>query len=76
MFRRFGFDATEADTRARTIYLTQVGYIAMRAEETLDERLLRIPAYALTFTGRAPRATEIAAFRARHQPSGQPGEKG
>jgi len=76
MFRRFGFDPTEADTRARTIYLTQVGYIAMRTEETLDERLQRIPAYALTFTGRAPQAAEIAAFRARHRTSGQAGQQG
>lgn len=76
MFRRFGFGATEADTRARTIYLTQVGYIAMRAEETLDDRLRRIPAYALTFTGHPPREAEIAAFRARHQPSGEAGKQG
>lgn len=76
MFRRFGFDPTEADTRARTVYLTQVGYIAMRTEETLEERLLRIPAYALTFTGQPPRVAEIAAFRARHQPSGQPRKQG
>lgn len=72
MFRRFGFDPTEADTRARTVYLTQVGYIAMQTEESLEERLQRIPAYTLTFTGRAPQAAEIAAFRARHQASGQP----
>lgn len=66
MFQRYGFDATEAETRARTIYLTQVGYIAMRTEESLAQRLHRIPAYVLTFTGQQPTQDAIAAFRARH----------
>lgn len=66
MFARHGYLAPEAETRARTIYLTQVGYIAMRAEESLDLRLHRIPAYALTFTGRQPLPQEVAAFRQRH----------
>ena len=66
MFQRYGFDATEAETRARTIYLTQVGYIAMRREESFALRLHRIPAYVLTFTGQQPTPAEVAAFRARH----------
>lgn len=66
MFERHGYAATEAETRARTIYLTQVGYIAMRAEESLELRLKRIPAYAMTFTGREPKPEEVAAFRNRH----------
>ncbi len=72
MFQRYGFDASEAETRARTIYLTQVGYIAMRTEESLALRLRRIPAYVLTFTGQQPTPAEVAAFRARH--SDQPGK--
>lgn len=66
MFLRFGLDATEADTRARTVYLTQVGYIALRSDEDFETRMARIPAYALVFTGQAPSGAEIAAFRARH----------
>lgn len=66
MFKRHGFPETEAETRARTIYLTQVGYIAMRTEETLGQRLERIPAYALTFTGREPSFGEVEAFHNRH----------
>jgi AcrR family transcriptional regulator len=57
---------TEADTRARTLYLTQVGYIALRSQESLDLRMGRIPSYVLTFSGVAPTEAEIAAFRARH----------
>lgn len=66
LFRRFGYDETEADTRARTLYLTQVGYIALRSDESFDVRMARIPAYALTFSGVAPTGAEVAAFRDRH----------
>lgn len=66
LFRRFGYDSAEADIRAHTIYLTQVGYIAMRMVETVETRIERIPSYVLTFSGKAPTAAEIAVFRARH----------
>lgn len=66
LFRRFGYSESEADTRARTLYLTQVGYIALRSEESLEIRMARNPAYVLTFCGTAPTEAEIAAFRARH----------
>lgn len=67
LFRRFGYSATEADTRARTLYLTQVGYIALRAQESFEVRMGRIPAYVLTFAGKAPTAEEIAVFLGRHR---------
>jgi AcrR family transcriptional regulator len=67
LFRRFGYAETEADTRARTLYLTQVGYIALRSQESFEVRMGRIPAYVLTFCGTAPTAGEVAAFRARHE---------
>jgi AcrR family transcriptional regulator len=67
LFLRFGYAATEADTRARTLYLTQVGYIALRSQESFEARMARIPAYALTFSGKAPSQNEIAAFLARHR---------
>jgi AcrR family transcriptional regulator len=66
LFRRFGYSETEADTRARTLYLTQVGYIALRSDERLDVRMGRVPAYVLTFCGLAPSEAEVAAFQARH----------
>ncbi|MFN6924358.1 MAG: TetR/AcrR family transcriptional regulator [Tabrizicola sp.] len=66
LFRRFGYSEAEADTRARTLYLTQVGYIAIRSDESLEVRLSRNPAYVLTFCGIAPTEAEIAAFNARH----------
>ncbi|MDO8326153.1 MAG: TetR/AcrR family transcriptional regulator [Cypionkella sp.] len=66
LFERFSFPPLEARLRAQTVYLTQVGYIAMRTEESLALRLQRIPDYVLIFTGQAPTAAELAAFRARH----------
>jgi AcrR family transcriptional regulator len=66
LFRRFAYSGTEADTRARTLYLTQVGYIALRSQESFEVRMGRIPAYVLTFSGVAPSDAEIAAFRTRH----------
>jgi AcrR family transcriptional regulator len=66
MFRRHGFASGEARIRAQTVYLTQVGYIAMRTAEDIDLRLARIPDYALVFTGHAPTADELSRFRARH----------
>jgi AcrR family transcriptional regulator len=66
LFRRFGYSETEADTRARTLYLTQVGYIALRSDECLEVRMGRVPAYVLTFCGLAPSEAEVAAFQARH----------
>ena len=55
----------EADIRAHTVYMTQIGYISMRVDELLLPRLDRIPSYALTFTGKAPLPAEVKAFRAR-----------
>lgn len=66
MFQRFGYPEDEADIRAHTVYLTQIGYISMRFDESLGPRLDRIPPYALTFTGKAPSPAEVAAFRQRH----------
>ena len=66
MFLRFAYPEPEADIRAHTIYLTQIGYISMRFEEPIEARLDRIPPYTLTFTGKSPTVEEITAFRRRH----------
>lgn len=68
MFARFGQPATEADVRARTVYLVQMGYIALQTRETLAERLRRVPDYVRTFAGTPATAAEIARFLARHPP--------
>ena len=66
MFRRFGHAPLSADVHARTIYLTQIGYISMKSSEDLAVRMKRIPDYVEIFTGRAPKARELDRFFARH----------
>ena len=65
MLERWGHDPQDADVRARTIYLVQIGYIAMQADETLETRLTRIPNYVEIYTGHPPEPREIARFRGR-----------
>ncbi|EDM71527.1 putative transcriptional regulator TetR family protein [Roseobacter sp. AzwK-3b] len=67
MFTRFGYAEGEADVRARTVYLTQIGYISMQVREAMEDRLARVPDYVMTFTGQAPTERDIARFRARHE---------
>lgn len=65
LFERHGFAPEEADVRAHTVYLVQIGYIAAGIEESPETRLARVPYYVRTFTGEAPTASELARFRAR-----------
>ncbi|MBS0573388.1 MAG: TetR/AcrR family transcriptional regulator [Proteobacteria bacterium] len=65
MFRRFGHDEMPADVRARTLYLTQIGYISMRTEEGEAQRMLRVPDYVRIFTGECPQARDLDRFFAR-----------
>ncbi|WP_417227969.1 TetR/AcrR family transcriptional regulator [Amphritea sp.] len=67
MFIRFGYSEDKADVRARTIYLTQIGYISMKADEDLEIRLQRIPGYVEIFTGQAPEPRELKRFYARYE---------
>jgi len=62
MFRRFGYDDEAADVRARTIYLTQIGYISMNTSEDVVVRFRRIPQYVSVFTGKALKRRELDRF--------------
>ncbi|WP_210527207.1 TetR/AcrR family transcriptional regulator [Rubellimicrobium arenae] len=66
MLQRWGHAPLDADVRARTIYLVQIGYISLQSEETLGERMRRIPTYVEIYTGRKPEPRELARFHARH----------
>lgn len=66
LFRRFGHSDLSADVRARTVYLTQIGYISMQASEDLPLRLARMPAYMEVFSGLAPQQREMDRFLSRH----------
>ena len=66
MFERFGYAPGEADVRARTVYLTQIGYISMQVRESAETRMKRIPDYVKTYTGHAPAERELRRFHAKH----------
>lgn len=66
MFARFGFAPDDADVRARTVYLVQIGYLSLQTRETLAARMARIPAYVRTYCGHPPTDSELARFHARH----------
>lgn len=66
MFVRWGHSDVDAETRARTVYLTQIGYISMRVDESLAVRMKRVPHYVQIYTGLTPADREIARFHAQH----------
>ncbi|WP_108124070.1 TetR/AcrR family transcriptional regulator [Saccharospirillum mangrovi] len=66
MLKRYDFPDSEVDVRARTIYLTQIGYISMRTQENLSERLSRMAEYVRVFTGQVCSENDLARFVARH----------
>lgn len=65
MFERFGYVSDEADVRARTVYLVQIGYIAMQVQESTAVRMTRVARYVEIYAGRPPTPREIARFQAR-----------
>ena len=65
MFARFGYAADDADVRARTVYLTQIGYISMQVKEDPATRMARVPGYVHTFSGIRPSTGALARFHAR-----------
>jgi AcrR family transcriptional regulator len=65
LLESWGHDPADADVRARTIYLVQVGYISMRVVEPVDERLSRFPNYVEIYTGQRPPQAEMERFMAR-----------
>lgn len=58
----WGHSQEDADVRARTIYLVQIGYISMQVREDTATRLTRIPGYVEIYTGKVPQPREMARF--------------
>lgn len=67
MFIRYDYDVLEADTRARTMYLIQIGYISMHTQETQDTRIARVAQYINIFTGQMCTHADLERFAARHR---------
>lgn len=66
MFARFGYPPGMADVRARSLYLVQIGYIAMQTREDIALRFTRIADYVEIFTGEPPARRDLDRFFARH----------
>ncbi|MCK0151384.1 TetR/AcrR family transcriptional regulator [Marivita sp. S6314] len=63
MFARFGYDAYDADIRARILYFMQIGYHAVELREPMEVRMSRLEGFLRGFTGREPTEDTIEAFR-------------
>ncbi|MEQ1955425.1 TetR/AcrR family transcriptional regulator [Mesorhizobium sp. CN2-181] len=62
MFRRYGYEETEAFVRARVLYFVQIGYYSLEIVEPMRNRLSLVPAYVKTHTGKDPTPHEFDAF--------------
>ncbi len=63
MFERFAYPRSEAETRARITYFTQIGYDALDQRETMETRAARGRDYLYCITGVVPTDDELAALR-------------
>lgn len=63
MFLRFGYEAPEAEIRARIIYFTQIGYDAVDQRESASTRRSRSRDWLYCLTGQQPSEEEVAALR-------------
>ncbi|WP_024953311.1 TetR/AcrR family transcriptional regulator [Cobetia crustatorum] len=66
MLIRFEQPEQLANVRARTIYLTQIGYLSMRTQESAAERIGRMAEYVEVFVGERCQSDDIARFSSRH----------
>ncbi|MHA6687237.1 TetR/AcrR family transcriptional regulator [Mesorhizobium sp. A556] len=62
MFKRYGYEDTEAYVRARVLYFVQIGYYSLEIDEPVRSRLSLVPAYLRTHTGKDPLEGEVEVF--------------
>jgi len=65
MFKRHGYDDTDAFVRARIVYFTQIGYHAVEPGDSEPERALLTNDYLRAFTGVTAAPDRITAYHAR-----------
>jgi AcrR family transcriptional regulator len=64
MFARHGYEAADADARARILYFMQLGYHALDVREPIGARMGRIVPYLRGFIGAEPDPAVVEDFRA------------
>lgn len=62
MFDRYGFSSTEALTRARVLYFTQIGQYTLNVIEEDELRLSRARDYVVAFSGEEPAPALLESF--------------
>lgn len=62
MFKRHGYEETDAFVRARVLYFVQIGYYSLEIAEPMANRLSLAPAYLRCHTGKDPLEGEVEAF--------------
>lgn len=62
MYRRHGYDGTDADARGRILYFMQLGYHALKENEPMEERMSRMYPYMRGFLGHEPDHDAITGF--------------
>lgn len=67
LFQRHGYPDLEADVRARTLYLMQLGYLSTHPQESAELRLHRVAHYVSVFTGRPCDKENLERFISRHK---------
>ncbi|MFY0622226.1 MAG: TetR/AcrR family transcriptional regulator [Pelagimonas sp.] len=68
IFTRFDYPDAEAKVRAMTMLYTQIGYLSMQIDESMNTRFALMPDYIKVFTGTTPTDREFDRFMARHTP--------
>ncbi|MEJ5218182.1 TetR/AcrR family transcriptional regulator [Cognatishimia sp. D5M38] len=64
MFLRHGYEAYDAECRARILYYMQIGYHALDVRESMDVRFGRVAGYLNGFTGKDADPEALEEFRA------------
>lgn len=72
MFRRYDYDYSEADVRARIVYFTQIGYATKDEHESWELRISRGRDYLYCMTGQRPTDGEIQALADAVLPDAEP----
>lgn len=65
LFRRFGYEKTDAFIRARIVYFSQIGFYALDIKDSLATRISYTPAYYKGYTGQELTTEQIREFESR-----------
>lgn len=65
MFADHGYNAAQAEARARNVYYIQMGYYALDVQEPMQDRLALLPTYFQTYTDQELAPETVSEFTRR-----------